>query len=178
MKFQSVHILLSLTVLLACKTGQNHSFIKTKKEKQVTLAGAQTPHVVFSLQNGDTLKFSCRDIFSMLDNDIKQQIKSQGYLTNQTWQNLSETMKDQNRDTLIFQNLSAVKDKTISGILDTWIARELLLKGKAIVALKGQTVNPKRLKYVFLRDKLGGQQGNFYADDNKLVYWTIIALGE
>jgi hypothetical protein len=44
--------------------------------------------------------------------------------------------------------------------------------------LKRQTVNPpKELRYVFLHDNLGGQQGNFYAN-NKLIYRTIIALGE
>jgi len=178
MKVPSTYVLLLLTVLLACKTGQNQSFIKSKKERQVTLTGAHRPYVVFSLQTGDTLKFSSRDIYSILDNDIKRQVKTQGYLACQSWKELADILKTQTTDTLVFQNLSAVTDKTISGILDTWIARELLLDGKVSVVLKGQADSPKKLKYVFLRDNLGGQQGNFYTDENKLIYWTIIALGE
>ncbi|MCA0381842.1 MAG: hypothetical protein LCH58_06755 [Bacteroidetes bacterium] len=142
------------------------------------LTGAPKPHVLFFLESCDTLKFSSHDIYSMLDNNIKKQIKSQGYLTSQTWQDLANIMKNQSRDTLVSQNLSSVDDKTISGILDIWVVRELLLKGQAIVALKGETNIPKRLKYVFLRDNLGGQQGNFYTDDNKLIYSTVIAFGE
>lgn len=99
-------------------------------------------------------------------------------MTSQSWKELADILQTQTTDTLVFQNRSAVNDKTISGILDTWIARELLLDGKASVVLKGQADSPKKLTYVFLRDNLGGQQGHFYTDENKLIYWTIIALGE
>ena len=178
MKLQTAYILLSLTVFISCKTVYNSSFIKSKKEKHIKLTGAPTPHVLFFLESGDTLKFSSHDIYSMLDNNIKKQIKRQGYLTSHTWQDLANMMKNQSRDTLVSQNLSSVNDRTISGVLDTWVARELLLKGQALVALKDETNIPKRLKYVFLRDNFGGQQGNFYTDNTKLIYSAVIALGE
>ena len=178
MKDLTAYILLSLTVLFSCKTVQNQNFIKSRKEKLIVLTDAPAPYVLFVLESRDTLKFSSRDIYSVLENGIKKQIESQCYLTSQTWEDLAGIIKNQSRDTVVFRDLSAVNEKTLSGILETWIARELLLKGQAIVALNGQTVNPpKKLRYVFFHDNLGGQQGNFYAD-NKLIYRTIIALGE
>lgn len=178
MKTQTTLILLFFIVLLSCKAGQNHGFIKTRKEKKLTLTGAQAPHLVFVLQTKDTLRFSCRDVCSILEKQVKSQIKNQGYLTSQTWQDFSQIMKSQTGDTIVFQNLSAMNDNTLSGILDTWVARQLLLKGHGIVTLKGQANSLKKMKYVFFRDKLGGEEGNFYTDDSKLVYWTVIALGE
>ena len=80
--------------------------------------------------------------------------------------------------TTVYQNLSSVDIKTLSGILDTWIARELLLKGKVLIAIRNQTDNPKRLNYVFTKDNLGGQQGTFYLENGEKVYSSIIALGE
>lgn len=164
--------------MLSCKTGQNHSFIKTKRERQVHLTGAQTPHILFVLESGDTLKLSSRDIYSTLDGQAKRQIKSQGYLSDKSWQDLSEVLKNCDSDTLVFQNLSAVNSKSLSGILDIWVARELLLKGRAMVALKGVADNPKKLKYVFTKDVLGGKDGTFYTEGGKMVYSTIIAFGE
>jgi len=178
MKFQITFTLFWLTVLLGCKTGQGHNFIKSKREREVVLTGASTPHVVFVLESDDTLKFSSRDINSILDKQIQSEIKNQGYPSNQSFQDLSDVLKKMNSDTLVFQNLSAVSSKTMSGILDTWIASELLLKGKGEVALKGQSNNPKKLKYVFIKDNLGGKQGTFYTPGDKKVYWTIITLGE
>ena len=85
MKSQTAYIIFVLTVLLSCKTSQNQSFIKSKKEKDVALTGAPTPHVLFALESGDTLKFGSRDIYSMLYERIKLQIKSQGYSSDKSW---------------------------------------------------------------------------------------------
>ena len=60
--------------------------------------------------------------------------------------------------------------QTIRGATIIIIALKLLLKGKAIVALKGQTDNPKIPKYVFLHDNLSAQRGNFYTDDKRSLY--------
>ena len=174
----SVYILILLAVFLSCKTGQNHNFIKLKREKQVILAGAPTPHLLFVLESRDTLKFSSRDIYSLLDERARKQIKNQGYLSDQSLKDLSEVLRSQGRDTIIFQKLSAVDGKTLRGILDIWIARELLLKGKAVVALNGQPDNPIRLKYIYIKDYLGGQQGTFYTEGGKKIYVAIISLGE
>jgi hypothetical protein len=77
----------------------------------------------------------------------------------------------------LYQNLSAVDNKTISGNLDCWIANRLLLVGKAKISLKGQTQNSKKLKYVYKKDILGGEQGTFYFGNSK-VYQAITFLGE
>ena len=37
---------------------------------------------------------------------------------------------------------------------------------------------PAVLKYVYSKDALGGEQGAFYSTENKLVYRTILSLGE
>ncbi|ULQ57126.1 hypothetical protein KJS94_02805 [Flavihumibacter rivuli] len=179
MKYPTAYLFLSLIALFSCKTAQKPNFIKSRKEKLIVLTGAPAPHVLFVLENRDTLKFSSRDIYSELEKAIKKQIEHQGYLTSQTWEDLAGVMKNQSRDTLVFRDLSAVNDKTLSGILETSIARALILKGQVIVALKDQTVEPpKQLRYIFLRDNSGGQQGNFYTNDNTLIYRTIITLGE
>lgn len=178
MKSQPAYILLSLIVLLSCKTSQNLPFTKSKKEKRVFLTDVPAPHVLFVLESGDTLKFSSRDFSSLLDEQARKQIKIQGYLSDQSWRDIADILKNRNSDTLVFQTLSSVDSKTISGILDMWVARELLLKGKSVVALKNWVDNPQRLKYIFTKDNLGGQQGTFYTEDGKLLYLTIIALGE
>ena len=178
MRIQAVYILLSLMILFACKTGQNRSFIKTKKERQVVLVGAQAPHVLFVIESGDTLKFSSSDFYSELNEQHRKQIKRQGYLSDQSEYELSQTLKNLSSDTVVFQKLSAVDSRTLSGMLDTWMARELLLKGKASVGLKSQIEQPKKLKYVFLNDILGGQQGTFYTEAGRKLYMTIIAFGE
>src|SRR5688572_4122107 len=178
MKFSITNILFCSAALLGCKAGQSHNFIDTKKERKVVLTGVSAPRILFVLESGDTIKFSSSDVNSILDKQVQSEIKRQGYLSNQSFQDLSEVLKGMNSDTLVFQNLSAVSSNSLGGVLDTWIARELLLKGNAELALKGQSNNPKKLTYIFTKDNLGGQQGTFYTEDNKKVYWTIIALGE
>jgi hypothetical protein len=75
-----------------------------------------------------------------------------------------------------YQNLSAVNSQTLSGLLDLQVARELLLKGNAEVVLKD---NKKitSLKYVYLKDALGGAQGAFYAN-RTAIYTSVISFGE
>jgi hypothetical protein len=80
-------------------------------------------------------------------------------------------------DTTVYQNLSAVDSKTINGNLDSWIANRLLLSGKASISLKEQKQNLHRLKYVYTRDILGGEQGTFNFG-NRELYGAIISLGE
>jgi hypothetical protein len=77
----------------------------------------------------------------------------------------------------LYQNLSAVDNKTNSCNLDSLIANRLLLVGKAKISLKSQTQNSKKLKYVYKKDILGGEQGTFYFGNSK-VYQAIIFLGE
>ena len=177
MKLSSTYILFILTVLLGCKTSQNHSFIKSQSKKQIRLNAVKKPYVVFLLESGDTLKFSKEDIFGLLDKHSKNQIQRQT-LPDKSLLNVTQALTKTNDDTTLYQNLSSVDSKTLSGILDSWIARELLLKGKAFVALKNQTDNPKRLNYVFTKDNLGGQQGTFYSENGTKIYSSVITLGE
>ena len=177
MKLSSAYILLILTFLFGCKTSQNHSFIKSERQKHIKLIGAQKPFVVFILESGDTLKFSNEDIFLLLDKQSKNQTQGQT-LSDKSWKDITQSLSKTNNDTTVYQNLSSVDSKTISGILDSWIARELLLKGKVSVALKNQKDNPKRLNYVFTKDNLGGKQGTFYLENGVKIYSSVIALGE
>lgn len=91
---------------------------------------------------------------------------------------LRESLRSLNADTIIFQNLSSGGIVTISDNLDGWIACELLLNGKAAVALRDDRKPIEKLKYVYMRDILGGEQGSFYTIDSRLVYRAIISLGE
>jgi hypothetical protein len=178
MKLQGAYIFLILTVLYSCKTSQNHSFIKSKQEKQVRLVDIQKPYVSFVLETGDTLKFNKVDISNLIEKNSKNQNKIQGYISNKSWQEISSALTKDSNDTTVYQNLSAVNDKTLSGILDVWIAKVLLLQGKAIIAQKNKADRPKKLRYIFIQNKLGGQEGTFYTETNKEIYRTVIALGE
>jgi len=173
MKLSSAYISLIFIVLFGCKTSQNQSFIKSQRQKHIKLIGAQKPFVVFILESGDTLKFSNKDIFLLLKNQTQRQT-----LSDKSWLNITQSLSKTNNDTTVYQNLSSVDIKTLSGILDTWIARELLLKGKVLIAIKNQKDNPKRLNYVFTKDNLGGQQGTFYSENGLKIYASVIALGE
>ena len=177
MKLSSIYISLILTVLFGCKTSQNHSFIKSERQKQIKLIGAQKPFVIFILESGDTLKFSNKDIFLLLDKQSKNQTQRQT-LSDKSWLDITQALSKANNDTTVYQNLSSVNNKTLSGILDSWIARELLLKGKVFVTIRNQTDNLRRLNYVFTKDKLGGQQGTFYSENGVKIYSSVIALGE
>ena len=177
MKLSTTCISLILTILFGCKTSQNHSFIKSKNQKHIKLIGAQKPFVVFILENGDTLKFGNEDILLLLDKQSKNQTHRQT-LFNKSWLDISETLSKRSIDTTVNQNLSSIDSKTLTGILESWLARELLLKGKASVVMKNQTGNLKRLNYVFTKDKLGGQQGTFYSENGVKIYSSVIALGE
>jgi hypothetical protein len=177
MKLSSAYIPLILTVLFGCTTSQNHSFVKSEGQKHIKLIGAQKPFVVFVLESGDTLKFSNEDIFLLLEKRFKNQSRRRA-LSDKSWLDIIQSLSKTNNDTTIYQNLSLVDSKTLSGILDSWVARELLLKGKALVAIKNQTENLKRLSYVFTKDNLGGQQGTFYSESGVKIYSSVIALGE
>ena len=139
MKPVVVSTFLTLTIVFfGCKTSQNDSFIKAKKEKRIVLAEVESPHILFLLETGDTLKLSSRETSSLLEKQIRNETKRQGYLSNQDLNILSEILKRIGNDTLVIEKLSTVDNKTIGGVLDTWIARELMLKGKVQVALKDQ----------------------------------------
>lgn len=173
MKLSSAYIPLILTVLFGCKTSQNHSFIKSQSQKHIRLIGAGKPFVVFILESGDTLKFSSEDILLLLEEQSKKQT-----LSNNPWLDITQSLSNMNNDTTVYQNLSSVDSKTLTGILDSWVARELLLKGKAFVAIKNQTDNPKRLNYIFTKDNLGGQHVTFYSENGTKIYSSVITLGE
>jgi hypothetical protein len=170
-------ILFAATFQVSCKARQNRSFIKTTKQSEITFKSISRPHIVFTLQSGDTITFGKKDVIDIIDQQINSEIKKWGYSSSPHLAALAETLKTLKNDTTVYQNLSAVDIKTISGNLDSWIANKLLLNGKARVSLKEQKQNPEMLKYIYTRDILGGEQGTFYFE-NKEVYRTIISLGE
>jgi hypothetical protein len=176
-----ISILTSLVLISSfycCETKKAQSFIKKKKARTIVLSNPPAPHVLFLLKSGDTLKFSSQDIVSLLEMQIRNEIKRQGYLSSKSSEYLSKALRQTTRDTLIIQSRSAVSEETIGGTLDLWVARELLLKGKVEVAIKDAINKPIKLKYVFIKDNLGNQQGTFFTKESRKVYWTIISLGE
>jgi hypothetical protein len=176
MKFSSAYISLILTILLGCKASQSPSFIKSESQKEIRLVGAQKPFVVFMLESGDTLKFGSHDIFLLLDKYFKNQTHRQPL--SKSGLEITQALTKMKNDTIVYQKLSAVDTRTLGGILDSWAARELLLKGKALIALKNHTYNPKKLNCVFTKDNLNGQQGTFYLQNGIKIYSSVIALGE
>lgn len=177
MNLASIFLLLTLPLALnSCKTGKG--FIKSKKEKIIVLTTPPTPRIYFLLETGDTLKFSSSDVASLYERQIKKEIKTQGYLSNQPAEYFSKTLRQLRADTLIVQKLSAVGDQTISGTFDSWIAHKLVLNGKTAIALKDSSNNPSELKYIFTKDYLGGQQFTFFTMNNRKIYSAIILFGE
>ena len=160
-----------------CKTSRNHDYIKKSTQKAILLSNISNPKVFFILQTSDTIRFSKQDIFNLLDQQLKRELKLFGYISSKELKNLSDSLIKDTNNLLVYQNLSAVSSESISGILDSWVARELLMKGKAEVAL----INYQKvleLKYIYTTDYLGGKQGTFYTTGDKFVYRTMIALGE
>jgi hypothetical protein len=93
-------------------------------ERTITLSGVSGLTVIFILQSKDTLKFNKYDISKMIN-------KSLNYYS----AGLSDSLTADSSDVFVYQDLSAVGNRTISGILDSWVARELLEDGKAVVML-------------------------------------------
>ena len=168
-------LLLIATFQVSCKTRQIGGFIKTNKESEITLQNISSPYIVFVLQSGDSIRFSKHDFLDIINQSINSEIKRWGYSSSPHLSALAEPLKILTNDTIVYQNLSAVDSKTISGNLDSWIANRLLLNGKASISFKEQ--KPQKLKYVFTKDILGGEQGTFYFE-NREIYRSIISLGE
>ena len=165
------------TCQVSCKARQNGSFIQTTKQSEIILKSISSPHIVFALQSGDTIRFSKQNYVDILDQSLNSEIRKWGYSSSPHLAALAGKLKLLNNDTTVYQNLSAVDSKTISGNLDSWIANRLLLNGKARISLNEQKQNPQNLKYVYTRDILGGKQGTFYFE-NREIYRAIISLGE
>jgi hypothetical protein len=178
MKTFITYLLLVLLVSVSgCKI-RNAGFIKTTKEHEVRLASITSPYINFVLETNDTIIFGRQDIIDIIDERLSKEVKRIGYLSSKLLADLSENLKSLNADTTVFQNLSAVGTMTICDNLDGWIARELLLDGKAAIALRDDKKPIEKLEYVYVRDVLGGEQGSFYTTNKRLVYRTIISLGE
>jgi hypothetical protein len=162
-----LYLTLFLSVIqVACKTIPKKSFVKGSQERTITLSDISDPKVIFILQNKDTLKFNKYNLAKVIR-------KSPNYYS----KGLSDSLTADSSDLFVYQNLSAVGNRTISGILDSWVARELLEDGKAEVMLTDhQTVTI--LRYVVTRDALGGRQGTFYGSGDRVIYSCIIAYGE
>ena len=178
MKTFITYLLLTMLVpMTGCKTRPT-GFIKTTKEHEVTLESIASPRIHFVLETKDTIIFARQDIVDIIDGRLSKEVKRVGYLSSKHLADLRESLRSMNADTTVFQNISAVGMITVSDNLDGWIARELLLEGKAAVALTNGRKQTDRLKYVYVRDVLGGEQGSFYTTDYRLVYRAIISLGE
>ena len=175
--FISYLLLLLLPFQFGCSASKSN-FIKSTKEHEVTLKNVSPPYIKFVLENKDNILFSRQDIVNIIDERLAKEVKIVGYLSSKHLADLRENLRNLKADTTVFQNLSAVGSITISDNLDGWIAHELLLDGKAIVALKGVLTPIMKLKYVYVRDVLGGEQGTFYTLDNRIVYRAIISFGE
>lgn len=144
----------------------------------ITLKNISQPYVVFVLQNADTIRFSKLDVCNAIDGQLNNEIKKWGYITSKHLTDLAEILKPLRSDTMIYQNLAAVDSKSLSGNLDLWVAKDLLVNGKAEISLQDLTIKVTKLKYVYTKDILGGEQGTFYTVANKKVYTAIISLGE
>jgi hypothetical protein len=150
----------------SCKAGSKQTFVKGSKERMISLSTLYGPKVIFILQSKDILKFNKYEV-----------VKEIGKFPNNYAAGLSDSLKADLNDMFVYQDLSAVGNRTISGILDSWVARELLEEGKAEIFLNNhQTIT--RLRYDVTRDALGGRQGTFYGNGDRVVYSCIIALGE
>lgn len=152
-------------ILMTCKSA-NRSFIKNSQEMTIQLSRIPDPKVFFILQNNDTLKFNSQDIANLIR---KSPLKSVN--------NLLDSLNRNSDDMIVHQDLSAVGNNSISGILDTWVARELLIEGKAEVSPANHEIVEK-LRYVYTKDALGGMQGTFYGNAGKVIYHCVVTFGE
>ena len=151
---------------MSCKTRPKQSFTKKSVERMITLSNVYDPKVPFILQNKDTLKFNKYEVAKVIG-------KFPSYYS----AGLSDSLETDSNDKFVYQNLAAVGNRTISGILDSWVARDLLEDGKAEVMLSDRRAVTK-IRYVVTWDALGGQQGTFYGNGDRVIYSCIIAFGE
>lgn len=167
MKLYILYVTLFLSgIQMGCKTRPKQSFIKKREERMITLSNVHDPKVIFILQNNDTLKFNKYEVVKAIDK-----------FPNHYSAALSDSLKADSNDVFVYQNLLAVGNRTISGILDSRIAREFLEHGKSEVVLSDLGTVTK-LRYVITWDALGGQQGTFYGNGGRVIYTCIIAFGE
>jgi hypothetical protein len=171
-------LIVSFCGISALMCGTSNDFTKSKREKSITLSDVSSKKVLFVLQNEDTLVFSNPDVCDIIDKRITDQLKGSGYVVSKELAVISAELKEIQTDTAVFQNLAEVDSKTISGNLDIWIARELMLKGRVAVGRYKSTERITMLKYVYQKDKLGGERGTFYSKKGEVIYSTVISLVE
>lgn len=164
-------------LLTSCRSKRLHGFVVTKHTKDLELIPIKPPYIIFALQNEDTLKFSLHQTQAYLDSIVRKDINRWGYSSIKHIQRLAEEIRKRQTDTVVLENLSAVDRESLSGSMTNFIARELLVQGRAEVTLKSGE-RPARLLYTVYKDQLGGISADFKTEKGYTVYKTIIAFGE
>jgi len=92
------------------------------------------------------------------------------------------------RTRLIIDNLKTIKtdlifnEKENKGLIDfqefEMFFHNLLKEGKSKIILKENNQNLSKIKYTFIQDRLGGEDGYFSLENGTEIYRVLLALGE
>ena len=160
--------ILLLTLILGISSCSSSFIVRTKKET-INLKSLPENSIKVGVDNGIVeIKFNRKDLIDLFEKDLKE------------WFDPRINSYVGDLKSLQSQKIY-IKEKTLGTLpLIEYESKfhTLMLNGDAEIENKVTKEQLKRIKYIFTRDKLGGQNAYFYNENGTEIYEIVLALGE
>jgi len=164
---KSIEILFLIIVFgfMSCSS----SFIQKTRNKKINLINLSDSSQKIGFKNDLIIAlFDTNDLIPLLEKDNEE-------FPSQKTRLMIDNLKSLKTD-LIFN------EKENKGLIDFQmfeiLFHNLLKDGKAEIILKENKLKLSKIKYTFIQDKLGGEDGYFSLENGTEIYRVLLALGE
>jgi len=145
------------------------SFIQKTRNKKINLINLSDSSQKIGFKNDLIIAlFDTNDLIPLLEKDNEE-------FPSQKTRLMIDNLKSLKTD-LIFN------EKENKGLIDFQmfeiLFHNLLKDGKAEIILKENKLKLSKIKYTFIQDKLGGEDGYFSLENGTEIYRVLLALGE
>jgi len=164
-KIEKILLLIIPILLLSCSS----SFIKTTKTRTIKLKGIENQKPIIGVENDFVvIKFNKNDLINLFEKD-----NSEFYISRIAKR--IDKLEKMNTN-LIFQKRESNNDVEFTEYEIKFY--ELIKKGNVEIYNKSTKQNLKKIKYIFTRDKLGGERLEIESMDKRKLYNMILGFGE
>ena len=164
---KSIEILFLIIVLgfMSCSS----SFIQKTRNKKINLINLSDSLQKIGFKNDLIIAlFDTNDLIPLLEKD------NVGFPSQKT-RLMIDNLKSLKTDLIFNEN-------EIKGLIDFQmfeiLFHNLLKAGKAEIILKENKLKLSKIKYTFIQDKLGGEDGYFSLENGTEIYRVLLVLGE
>jgi hypothetical protein len=151
--------------------------IKLKSINDQIKIGYETSYAIIYFGKNDVLKqlgkmVESKHLDPRLDSQLIKELKAQSdTINNVTYEIIIPDWHNQSKSI-------DLKSYDLAGIIDQWVLRPLVLKGKSEILNKTTKMYESHITYNFIRDQLGGESCYYTFTDGTEFYNQIISLGE